>query len=247
VTRLRCVLAFVLERARPEREDYRPWDQALRIEVAHYLVDYNLGYGLAMLAYLGAYAGVGVLTPVVLWPGRWPVAAQVALALVLSDLLSYWQHRLFHRLPRLWRFHAIHHRGTRLNFPRAVRFHFVDISLGTFLSFLPLALMRAPMEMVTWLATWSGVLGILFHMNVRMRTPRWLDRWICTPAVHRWHHSDRREESEGNFGTCVMLYDRLFGTYLAPAPEGPVHVGVEKEPLQGSFLEQLAEPFRASR
>ena len=37
-----------------------------------------------------------------------PLLMQMAIILLLTDLLQYWAHRLFHQHP-LWRFHSIHH------------------------------------------------------------------------------------------------------------------------------------------
>ena len=148
-----------------------------------------------------------------LWPGAWPLPLQVVLMCVLAEALSYWQHRLFHRVPFLWRFHALHHSGERLNMVRAGRFHFADIGPGAFFVFLPLVLLGAPGAVVAWSAALTGVLGLLQHANLRMRTPAWADRLVCTPAVHRFHHSREPRENDGNFGTIVMVFDVLFACW----------------------------------
>jgi sterol desaturase/sphingolipid hydroxylase (fatty acid hydroxylase superfamily) len=51
---------------------------------------------------------------------RQPRIAQGAELLVLSDLIGYWMHRLFHREP-LWKFHAIHHSSEELDWLSATR------------------------------------------------------------------------------------------------------------------------------
>ncbi|OYZ11990.1 MAG: hypothetical protein B7Y36_00015 [Novosphingobium sp. 28-62-57] len=38
-----------------------------------------------------------------------PVWAQVIALIVVGDLYYYWAHRLFHTVPALWKFHAVHH------------------------------------------------------------------------------------------------------------------------------------------
>jgi sterol desaturase/sphingolipid hydroxylase (fatty acid hydroxylase superfamily) len=67
---------------------------------------------------------------------------------------------------------------------------------------------------------------------------------ICTPAVHRHHHSRRFVESNQNFGTTVMLFDLLFGTYGAPQPAGPDTMGIEDDPVPRGFWPQTLQPFR---
>ncbi|MBY2967997.1 sterol desaturase family protein, partial [Rhizobium leguminosarum] len=55
--------------------------------------------------------------------GRLPSWAHVLLFLVLSDFLSYWQHRLMHRLPVLWRLHEFHHAAEEFNALTSSREH----------------------------------------------------------------------------------------------------------------------------
>ena len=238
------VAAAVLERVRPERREFVPLDQPLRNEAANFFFNYHLGYGLA----IAGLAGIAWLTDgrmiASLWPVEWPMAVQVVLAVCLAEGASYWQHRLSHRIPLLWRFHALHHSGGRLNLVRAGRFHFMDIGPGSFLVFAPITLLGAPDTIVAWLATLAGSLGVVQHANIRMRTPRWVDGLVCTAAVHRHHHSIELRESDANFGTSVMLFDRLFGSYARPEPAGPAAMGIADDPVPASFRAQVTAPFR---
>lgn len=239
-----AAVAAVLERARPERADYVALDQPLATEVAHYLFNYNLGYALA----LGVVALVGLaldgLAVPAAWPAAAPLAAQVALAVLVSEGVSYWQHRLAHRWAWMWPFHALHHSGARLNLVRAARFHFLDIGVGSLLFLAPLVVLRAPDVVVTWTVALAGALGILQHANIRVRTPRALDGLVCTPAVHRFHHSADVRESDANFGTTLMLFDHLLGTYRAPDGAGPAAVGIAGDDRPPGFWRQATAPFR---
>ncbi len=69
--------------------------------------------------------------------GQWLVA-QVAEAVVLADLGFYFAHRMFHSIPLLWRFHAIHHSIEELDWLAAVRIHPVDQAMTKMISMLPL-------------------------------------------------------------------------------------------------------------
>jgi len=52
------------------------------------------------------------------------------------------------------------------------------------------------------------------HLNVTWRSG-WIEWIFVTPRYHHVHHSaDRRHL--GNFGSLFTLWDRLFGTYIAP-------------------------------
>jgi sterol desaturase/sphingolipid hydroxylase (fatty acid hydroxylase superfamily) len=237
-------LALLLERVRPERAEYRRLDLPLGHELGHFL----LGNQAGALAGYGAVVGLtsagasllGSRLHAPLWPSHVPLALQVVLAVLLGEAVGYWQHRLAHRSRWLWRFHAIHHSGERLNLPRAGRFHFVDIATAVFMTYLPPALLGAPPVVFTWLAVVNGTLGVIQHANVRVRTPRWLDRVICTPAVHRFHHSREGRGADGNFATTFMIFDGLFGSYVPPEGPGPIAVGIENDPVACGFWRQLA-------
>ncbi len=47
--------------------------------------------------------------------GNQPLWLQLVEIMFLTDLVQYWVHRAFHRIPFLWRFHAIHHSAKMLD------------------------------------------------------------------------------------------------------------------------------------
>ena len=42
-------------------------------------------------------------------------------------MIVYWQHRLFHKVPFLWRLHKVHHADVHVDSSTALRFHPVEI------------------------------------------------------------------------------------------------------------------------
>src|SRR5262249_38092795 len=140
----------ILERVRPARVDQARSDLPLAHEAGHFLIGYQVGYLLSLaacaaLAWLRRRAGLAVL-----WPEAWPMPAQVLLVLAAGEAISYWQHRCFHLIPSLWRFHALHHSGARLNMVRAGRFHAVDVVAGAVCTLGPLVLLGVPQPIVGW-------------------------------------------------------------------------------------------------
>jgi ornithine lipid hydroxylase len=236
------VVAALLERLRPERA-HLPRELPLWLEAAHFVFNFELGYGLALGAswLLERALRMAFASP---WPASWPLALQLLLAVTLYEATSYWQHRLFHERARLWSFHFLHHSGARLDMLRAARFHFVDFSTVAFLAYLPLVVLGCPEDVVTLLAILVSALGIMHHGNIRARTPVWLDYLICTPAIHRRHHSRNRAESDANYANTVMCFDLLFGTFARPDPVGPAVLGTDDDPLPAGFWAQLLGPFR---
>lgn len=237
-------ITWLLERLRPERPAPATRDFSLALEAAHFVFNFELGYGLGLLGIELLDRGLRqAWAP--FWPTSWPAPLQLLLAVTLYESTSYWQHRLFHRRAGLWAFHALHHSGSHLDLFRSARFHFIDFSTVSFIAFLPLVVCGAPPAIVTLLAVLVSALGLAHHGNVRQRTPAWLDWLVCTPAVHRRHHSRRREESDANFGNTLMIFDVLFGTWARPTHAGgPPELGIEEDPLPGGFRGQLLGPFR---
>jgi sterol desaturase/sphingolipid hydroxylase (fatty acid hydroxylase superfamily) len=238
-----AAIALMLERAHSEFTSRNARDFPVVFEIGHFLLGVELGFGAAMALCEGLHR----LGSLHVWPASLPLVAQVLLAVVIYEGASYWQHRWAHRITILWRFHALHHSGAHLNYLRALRFHFVDIAVPSFLGYAPLVLMNAPSRVVTLLSVTISVLGILQHANVRLRTPRALDMLLCTPVIHRQHHALARDESECNYGTTVMLWDHVFGSFRhARSPAGPESIGVEGDTTATTFWPQLFAPFRGA-
>ena len=51
----------------------------------------------------------------------------LAASLLLQDLFGYWIDRLFHKIPPLWRLHALHHSDTDLDVTTTIRHHPVEV------------------------------------------------------------------------------------------------------------------------
>ncbi|RMH50584.1 MAG: sterol desaturase family protein [Zetaproteobacteria bacterium] len=143
------------------------------------------------------------------------------LAVVLLDLVIYWQHRLFHRLPLLWRLHRVHHTDPRLDVSSALRFHPLEILLSMAIKVAAIALIGAGATAVLCFEVLLNGMAMFNHGNIALpgRIERSLRRWLVTPDMHRIHHSVVAGEYNSNFGFNLSCWDRLFGSYRA-APRG---------------------------
>ena len=148
------LLLLVLERLHPYQRDWQHSRGDLRTDLIHNLVNFWIPevYAVAFVGGLtvaGAWLSNAVGTD--LWPSRWPLAAQLLLALVIGEIGTYWIHRLMHENAFLWRFHAAHHSAPRLYWLNAARFHPIDLFAQQFLSLIhiseptrPFTLSRMP-------------------------------------------------------------------------------------------------------
>lgn len=151
-----------------------------------------------------------------------PLGAAVLLSALLLDLLIYWQHRLFHAVPLLWRLHRMHHSDTHIDVSTGIRFHPVEIALSMLLKVAAVLLLGAPALGVLLFEVLLNASALFNHSNLRL--PSALDsglrRWVVTPDMHRVHHSWHRAETDSNFGFCLPWWDYLFGSYRAQPADG---------------------------
>lgn len=151
-----------------------------------------------------------------------PEVAVIALAVVMLDLSIYWQHRLMHAVPLLWRLHRVHHSDLDFDVTTGVRFHPVEILLSMLWKMLMIAALGADPLAVMVFELLLSATSLWEHANLRL--PSRLDsllRWITvTPDMHRIHHSVHRVETDSNFGFNLALWDRLFGSYTQQPRDG---------------------------
>lgn len=172
---------------------------------------------------------------------RLPLALQAICVLLIGDFIGYWMHRAFHR-GRLWRFHAVHHSSTNLDWLSAVRLHPVNDALMRIVGTLPVLLLGFAPVSVAGIVPVLTLLAILVHANVDWD---WgpLRAVIVSPRFHRWHHTDELQARDKNFAGLLPLWDILFGTYYMPRDRLPQRFGTAT-PVPAGIVGQLVFPFR---
>jgi lathosterol oxidase len=170
-----------------------------------------------------------------------PLVLQFVEVLIVADLTQYAVHRLFHRVPWLWAFHAVHHSSERMDWLAGSRLHLVDIVVTRGLSFVPLYVGGFAQGAVLAYVLFVSFQAVLIHANVAWRFGplRWI---LATPQYHHWHHAV--EPADVNFAVHLPLIDRLFGTQYLPRDRWPSAYGLAGAPVPGGYLAQLLYPFR---
>ena len=172
-----------------------------------------------------------------------PLVVQFVEIVLVADLSEYAVHRLFHRVPWLWRFHRIHHSAEAMDWLAGSRLHLVDIVLTRGLSFVPLYVLGfAPPALYAYLV-FVSVHAVFIHANVRwrLRPIEWL---LVTPRFHHWHHAREAAAVDKNFAVHVPWIDRLFGTAYFPPERWPAAYGIGGPQVPDGWLRQLVLPFR---
>ncbi len=175
------------------------------------------------------------------------MAIQILLTFLLLDLWRYWEHRLFHRAPWLWRLHLVHHSDTQLDVTTSERHHPLETLVGTVILMALVFAFGLPAAGIAFYLLVATVVSFCAHANLRLPASldRVLRRIIVTPGTHAVHHSDLRSETDSNFGTVLTLWDRLFGSYADPDKAKIPHIGLEyfHQAKDTGLVRVLQQPF----
>ncbi|MGB3469418.1 MAG: sterol desaturase family protein [Erythrobacter sp.] len=170
-----------------------------------------------------------------------PWIVQFVVVLVASDMVQYWFHRLFHKVPFLWGFHAVHHSAQSMDWLAGSRMHFIEIILLRGITSLPLfTLGFSPSVMQAYLGfvyVWSSMLHANIGGNLNM-----LGHYVATPRFHHWHHGLEDEAFDVNFAIHFPWIDKLFGTFHLPKNRWPENYGIPEE-VPRSYGGQFLYPW----
>ena len=227
-------------------------------------------FGMAGLSYQfitngvlnGLIATLGPVTPSAL-----PELAQraiVTFVLFLAYEFGYWlDHFLKHRIPALWELHKVHHTAEVLTPVTSFRMHPLDTLVFGHILAATAALANGVVAYsfgdTTYQYALSGtniILVVFIHLYVHLQhTHIWiafrgaLGRLFISPAHHQIHHSTNPVHFNKNLGSCLAIWDWLFGTLYIPAktPERLTY-GVEPaipdaHTISGEFLSPFGRFF----
>lgn len=152
------------------------------------------------------------------------------------EFFYYWFHRLSHEVRWFWTTHAVHHSIEEMNVLAAYRFGWTGrISMGSIV-YTPMCLIGFnPAHVVLMLAINLMYQSWLHTTLIGKLGP--LEGVINTPSAHRVHHARNADYLDRNHGGVLMIFDRLFGTYVPERDDEAVEFGLIKPP-------KTANPFR---
>lgn len=195
--------------------------------------------GLATLAPLPAFAFAHRLATLRMDSG----AAWLGLYL-LVEFAYYWHHRLAHRVRWLWATHSVHHSSNELVLASALRLGWTGRLGGAIAFFTPLAWIGFPPQAVFGVVAAGLFWQFWLHAD-------WMPRlgpleWVLnTPSHHRVHHASNPEYLDCNYGSSLIVFDRLFGSFVALRDDIEIRYGLTRpvlshNPLRIAFNEWLA-------
>lgn len=178
-------------------------------------------------------------------------AGIVTLSVILLDMIIYWQHRLFHTVPLLWRFHKMHHADSHVDTTTGLRFHPVEIAISLGVKAAAVALLGIPAVAIVIFEVALNGFALFNHANIRL-SQKWDDkvgRVLITQRLHRIHHSQAKAESNSNYGFSVSWWDRLFNSFTPRAQysDETLPIGQKDVPAvkgNASIRALLMQPFK---
>lgn len=151
--------------------------------------------------------------------------ATYLLLFVSLEFFYYWYHRGAHTIRWFWMNHSVHHSPNQLVLSAAYRLGWLGKLSGNMIFFAPMVFLGFEPRIVLaalslnlmyqfWIhATWIPKLG-------------WLEYVLNTPSAHRVHHARNPDYLDANYGGVLIVFDRLFGTYIEEREDVPCEYGL---------------------
>lgn len=203
------------------RVDYAPRDTAasLMMGVGNLAIGLVFGFvAYGFYSWLYAYRLMD-------WSLSFPA---IVLAFVLDDLRYYVYHRLAHESRWMWWGHVTHHSSQHYNLSTALRQEWAGPASLSFLLRSPLVLLGMHPALLAFLGGINLVYQYWVHTEAIRRLPAPIEAVFNTPSHHRVHHGSNPRYLDANYAGTLIIWDRLFGTFVPELDEEPVRYGLVK-------------------
>ena len=148
------------------------------------------------------------------------------LAFVLEDLRYYWWHRISHRSRWFWASHVVHHSSQHFNLSTNLRQSWTSQFSGLILMNVPLAYIGFNPALVGLAFALNLLYQFWIHTEAVDRMPRWFEWLLNTPSHHRVHHASNPRYLDANYAGVLMIWDRLFGSFVPEQDDEPARYGL---------------------
>ncbi len=171
----------------------------------------------------GAFLAAAAIAPVSLPSDDWRVWVACFIGV---EFAYYWFHRWSHTINWLWASHAVHHSANEMTLPAAVRLGWTNALSGGWIVFLPLILIGFPPVMVGTLLAANLLYQYSLHTEAVGKLWHPVEFVFNTPLHHRAHHASDLAWLDCNFGGVLIVFDRMFGTFVAEPSGGGLSYGL---------------------
>ena len=163
----------------------------------------------------------------------WVLVLFTGSMLIAYDISYYLYHVAQHKIPFLWELHKVHHSANVLTPLTVFRIHPLDAVIFSNILGVCLGLANGvatyafgKTSTAFTIDDTNVILVIFIHVYVHLQhTHLWIPftgiwgRIFQSPAHHQIHHSSNPAHFDRNFGSCLALWDWVFGTLRIPNKE----------------------------
>lgn len=158
------------------------------------------------------------------------------LLFLATDLVWYWYHRLAHEINAFWAVHVVHHQSEDFNYTVSARITvFQAVVRCMFWCVLPL--IGFPPVMISIFLLIHGIYPFFIHTRALGKWG-WFEKILVTPTHHGIHHASNPEYLDKNYGDVLIIWDKLFGTFVKERKDVEITYGLTKPLNSHSFLWQ---------
>lgn len=149
-----------------------------------------------------------------------------------QDLLYYVWHFLAHKIRLAWVPHKIHHSSKHFNFSVALRQSiFAPINGFGLITWVPLVFIGFDIKILAALYELNLFYQFFIHTKTIGQMPKWFEAVFNTPSHHRVHHGYAPAQIDCNFAGVFIIWDKMFGTFVAERDAGTILYGVKTRPV----------------
>ncbi len=149
------------------------------------------------------------------------------LLFLLEDFAFYVEHTVDHYSRMFWAVHVTHHSSEEYNLTTGFRSS-VFQPVYRFIYFIPLTFLGFKPLDILFMYSLTQTYGILVHTQYIKRMPRWFELFFVSPSHHRVHHASNVLYLDKNMGMCLIIWDKMFGTFQEELESEPVKYGLTK-------------------
>jgi len=219
------VLAILIEllivRFKPGKGDYETRDT---------LTSLLMGTGNVVSGLLLGFIAFGVL--IWAWQFRitdWGTSVwAIGICFILDDLRYYLYHRIAHRSRWVWAEHVTHHSSQHYNLSTALRQSWTGTFTGMFLLRVPLVLLGFHPLLILFVGGLNLVYQFWIHTEAIGKMWRPFEYIFNTPSHHRVHHATNPRYLDANYAGTLIIWDRMFGTFVPELDEDMPRYGIVK-------------------
>lgn len=147
-------------------------------------------------------------------------------AFILDDLRYYWYHRIAHRVRWVWAEHVNHHSSQHYNLTTALRQSWTGQITGMFILQVPLVLLGFHPAVIAFVYGFNLIYQFWIHTEAIGKMWKPIELVFNTPSHHRVHHATNPRYLDANYAGTLIIWDRLFGTFVEELPEDMPRYGI---------------------